>query len=221
VKKYLLSSAVAAAVFGVCFACGCFTSSPVLAQPQPGISQGVPLPNIALVDVSYLLKRHTRLKAQLKELGDEAARVQKGFDDQIQDVTQQAKQLGPGGFKPGTEPYVQLEERLVKQKADIQAQVQLKQKEFATRESHLYLNAYREINEEVTAYCQQHGIAMAINFNGDPIHDEKPSDVARGISNPVVFYDRRLDITGYIKPRIERELPTANLNNGFTPPTNR
>jgi Skp family chaperone for outer membrane proteins len=220
VKKYVLSSAVAAAIFAVCFACGCLTDSPALAQP--GMSQGMPMPNIALVDVSYLLKKHARLKAQLKELGDEAARVQKGFDDQIQDVNQQAKQLGPGGFKPGTEPYVQLEERLVKQKADIQAQVQLKQKEFATRESHLYLNAYREINEEVNAYCQQHGIALAINFNGDPIHDERPSDVARGITNPVVFYNKQLDITPYVLPRIAREVsPQANLNNGFTPPTNR
>ena len=83
----------------------------------------------------------------------------------------------------------------------IQGQIALKRKEFVQKEAHLYFNAYREISDEVKYFCQQRGIALVLNFNGDNIHEENPDDVARGISNKVVFYNKNLDITAYILPR--------------------
>ena len=77
----------------------------------------------------------------------------------------------------------------------IQGQIALKRKEFVQKEAHLYFNAYREISDEVKYFCEQRGIALVLNFNGDNIHEENPEDVARGISNKVVYYNRNLDIT--------------------------
>ncbi len=73
------------------------------------------------------------------------------------------------------------------QKANIQGQIALKRKDFVQKEAHLYFNAYREISDEVKIYCQQRGIALVLNFNGDNINEDNPDDVARGISNKVVF----------------------------------
>ena len=81
------------------------------------------------------------------------------------------------------------------QKANIQGQIALKRKEFVQKEAHLYFNAYREISDEVNYYCQQRGIALVLNFNGDNIHEDNPDEVARGISNKVVYYNKNLDIT--------------------------
>ncbi len=42
-----------------------------------------------------------------------------------------------------------------------------------------------------------------LNFNGDDIHEDNPDDVARSISNKVVFYSKNLDITGFILRRFD------------------
>jgi len=210
VKKLLLSSAIAAAI---CFAWTCLTSSQASAQaPVAPAVQGPG--SIALVDVNYIFKRHVRLKAQLKELQTDAEKVQKDFEQQLQRLQEQSQQLSQ--LKPGTPDYQRLEESLVSQKAIIQGQVALKRKDFVQKEAHLYFNAYREIGDEVTYYCQQRGIALVMNFNGDNINEGNPDDIARGISNKVVFYSKNLDITPYILPRFAggSQQPPVGTNSG-------
>ena len=74
-------------------------------------------------------------------------------------------------------------------KSVIQGQIALKRKEVcAACETRLYFNAYHEISDEVTIFCQQRGISMVMNFNGDAIDPENPDTVARGISNKMVYY---------------------------------
>ena len=65
----------------------------------------------------------------------------------------------------------------------------------------MLFNAYTEISQEVKYYCEQRGIAIVMNFNGDQMHDENPEEIARGISRQVVYYNKALDITPYIMPR--------------------
>ncbi len=83
----------------------------------------------------------------------------------------------------------------------------MKRKEFVQREAHLYYNAYREISEEVRYFCEQRGIAMAMNFNGDAVNVENPDEVARQISDKMVFYNKTLDITPYVMQRFIKDLP--------------
>jgi Skp family chaperone for outer membrane proteins len=215
VKKYLLSSAIVAALFVAYFAWSCLSSTPALAQ-QPGMSPGA-MPNVCLVDVNYIFKKHVRLKAQLKELTAEGEKVQKEFEDELRALQEESKKLGPGGFKPGTPQYAELEERLVSQRSVIQGKIQLKRKEFVQREAHLYYNAYQEISDEVKHYCEQRGIAMVMNFNGDTIHEDSPDDVARGISNKIVYYNKQLplDITPYVMQRFVKDLPANAGPVGF------
>jgi len=215
----LLSSAVTAVVFALSIAWTCSTSSQASAQQpgQPGYgapaAAAAAVPSIALVDVNYIFKKDLRLKAQLKELQNEGEAVQKGFENELRDLQEQSKQLGgPTGFKPGTPEYTQLEEKLVTLKSGIQGKVALKRKEFVQREAKLYYNAYREISDEVTNFCQQRGIAMVMNFNGDAIDPENPDTVARGIQNKCVYYNRSLDITPYILQRFEKPLSASQQN---------
>ncbi len=217
-KKYLLSSAVAAAIFAMYFAWGSFTSSPASAQPPAGQSLQ---PYVYLVDMNYIFKKHVRLAAERKELTAEADKLQKDFEEQMRGVQERAKQLAPGSLlKPGTDDYNRLEEQLNKEKATIQTSIQHKRREFILRESHMLFNAYTEISQEVRAYCEQHGIAIVINFNGDQMNAENPEEIARGISRQVVYYNKALDITPYILPRFVRDVP-VNPANAFVPPTTR
>jgi len=215
-------SAIAAVMFATCLAWACFTSGQASAQApmrQAPMAPAVQGPGgIALVDVNYIFKRHVRLKAQLKELQTEAEKVQKDFEQQLQQLQQDGQLLATK--KPGQPDYTQLEERLVSQKAVIQGQIALKRKDFVQKEAHLYFNAYREIREEVTYYCKTHGISLVLNFNGDDIKEDNPDDVARGISNKVVFFSEPLDITPYVRARFMKELPPQGPV-GFNPPQQR
>ena len=47
-------------------------------------------------------------------------------------------------------------------------------------------------------YCNNHGIALVLKFNNDPVNPEKPDDVLRVINSPVVFHTRPTDITPFI-----------------------
>ena len=197
-KRILLSSAIAAVLLAISLAWTCLTSGQASAQPPmtPSV-QGTG--GIALVDVNYIFKRHVRLKAQLNDLQAEATKVQQGFEGQLKQLQEDQQKLST--LKPGSPEYQALEESMVTRKAGIQGQIAMRRKEFVQKEAHHYFNAYREISDEVTYYCQQRGISLVLNFNGDNIHEDNPDDVARGISNKVVYYTKNLDITPYILPR--------------------
>jgi Skp family chaperone for outer membrane proteins len=218
VNKLLLSSAVVAALFAVCIA----GAGPASAQQPPAGQFGVPqaataAPNIGivLVDVNYIFKHHARLKSSLKELQAEGDAVQKGFEEKLRALQERSKQLGgPAGYKPGTPDYTHLEEQLVHEKSDIQTEIALKRKEFVQREAKLYFNAYREVTDEVTNFCQQRGIALAMNFNGDAIDPENPDTVARGIGSKYPFYNKGLDITPVILQRFAERPATADPRGG-------
>ncbi len=94
----------------------------------------------------------------------------------------------------------------------IQGQIALKRKEFMQKEARLYFNAYHEISDEVNYFCQQNGIALVLNFNGDSIHEENPDDVARGITNKVVYYNKSLDITRVHRAAVRQTDPRAADN---------
>ncbi len=215
-KKYVLSSAVAAALFAVFFAWASLTSSPASAQP-PAAGQSLQ-PYVYLVDMNYIFKKHVRLAAERKALTAEADKLQKDFEEQMRGVQEHAKQLGPGGFKPGSPEYNALEEQLTKEKSTIQTNIQQKRREFILRESHMLFNAYTEISQEVKAYCETHGIAIVMNFNGDKMNAENPEEIARGISRQVVYYNEALDITRFILPRFVRDQPVNPGPAAFTPP---
>ena len=224
-KRTLLSSAAVAVVFSICLAWTCTTAGQAPGQGPiaPMASAGQSPGGIGLVDVNYIFKRHARLKTQLQELQDEATKVQKNFEQQLQGLQEKGRELN--GYKPGTEQYQHLEEQIVSQKAIIQGQIALKRKEFVQKEAHLYFNAYREISDEVNNFCLQHGLSLVLNFNGDSIHEDNPDDVARGISNKVVFYSKNLDITPYILPRfIDRPQGASTQNSPmgvYVSPTQR
>ncbi len=216
-KKTLLSSAIAAVMFATCLAWTCFTSGQASAQPPMASAVQAPV-GIALVDVNYIFKRHVRLKAQLADLQAEAAKVQQDFEQQLKNLQDQGKTLGT--LKPGSEQYQHLEETMVTMKANIQGQIALKRKEFVQKEAHLYFNAYREITDEVKYFAEQRGIPLVMNFNGDNIRDDNPDEVARGISNKMVYVNRSLDITGVIVRRFDGTQgggPTADGRNNVAP----
>ena len=140
-KKYVVSSAVAAAFFAVCFAWTCLPSSPAVG-PAAGIVAGHrPFPTgIALVDVNYILKKHVRLDGAVEKISrPRPTSCRRNSKSKCGSCNEEAKQLGPADLKPGTPDYNDLEEKLVSEKATIQTRSPISGEEFIQREAHLLL----------------------------------------------------------------------------------
>jgi Skp family chaperone for outer membrane proteins len=223
VKKYVVPSAVAAAFFAVCMGWTCLSSSPAAAQPpmSPGAQGQFP---IAVVDVAWIIKHHTRLLAQKKELTAEVEAAGKDFDEQGRKLQEKAKQLGPGGYKPGSPEYNQAEETIVKEQSALKTAMQQKRREFVLREARMYYNAYVEISQQTKYESERRGIMLVLNFDGSPLRDENPEEIGRALSNPTrpLYYNKQsgIDITEMVMQPFVKPLPPAGPV-GFTPPTTR
>ena len=180
---------------------------------QPGVRPQGPT-NVALVDVNYIFKKHARFKAQMEEMKVDVDRVQAEFKRQADAINKDAENLQ--NFRPGTPDYRSAEEEVVNRKAKLQGQMALQKKEFLQREAKIYFNVYQEIIQEVQYYCQANNIGLVLSFNGDPINPDNPDDVLRGINNKTVYYDKGLDITGFILKRVGAPAPAAGPV-GFRP----
>jgi Skp family chaperone for outer membrane proteins len=179
-------------------------ASPARAQ-QPPVRPSAG-PGIALVDVSYIFKHHPRFKAQEEEIKADAERAQMEFKRVNDAIAKDAERLNE--FRPGTPDYKAAEEDIVNRKMKLQGSVQLQKKEFMQRDAKIYYNVYTEIMQEVQYYCQANAISLVLDFNGDAINPDNPSEVARGLQRQVIYYNKDLDITPYVLKRLGA--PPAN-----------
>ena len=75
---------------------------------------------------------------------------------------------------------------------------------FYARSRQIYSTVYQGIKQEVDGFCSANGIAIVLKFNREPINNEKPDDVLRGINSPVVWNAGQVDITQYIIDSLAR-----------------
>ena len=113
--------------------------------------------------------------------------IQKDINGQTEALKQHAERLKD--LVPGTPDYRALEEKLVKEKADIQGTMQLRKKDMALREARNYFNAYTAIHEDgARRYCEsQYRIPLVLTFNSEKINPENPDDVLRAINGKVLY----------------------------------
>jgi Skp family chaperone for outer membrane proteins len=199
VKRTFLPSAIAAAIFAT-LAWACFSGSPASAQQPAGASMQ-PAGRIALVDVNHLMKNHVRMKGQLTELNNSMEAISKQFDEQLKHI--QNEEAALKSLSPSSQGYQQKEEQIVAEKANLQGQASLKQKEFMQQRGRIYAATYKEIQGDVAAYCRQYGFSLAMTFDSDPVNADNPQDVIRGITRNVISFDGNMavDITNYLLPR--------------------
>ena len=100
-------------------------------------------------------------------------------------------------LKPGTQDYGDKEKTFASLQAGLQVQVRQKSRVFLEQEAQVRYQAYQEIQQEVTKFCQGYGIQLVIRFNRVPIDPTKPQEVQMGLNRPIV-YQNSLDITNHI-----------------------
>jgi Skp family chaperone for outer membrane proteins len=174
------------------------------AAPTAGHAGGV-----AVVDITYILDNHPRLQAATERFKTDVENTGRKFKAEQEEIAKAAEKLRT--FKPGSPEYKHLEEELTQKQSDLKVKASLEEKDFAERESQMYLAAYREVNAMVHAYAQRQGILLVLRFNGKPVDPNNREAIRAELFKSVVYNDPSIDITDPILNELKRAAaaPTA------------
>lgn len=163
--------------------------------------------DIALVDVGYIFKNHERFKQYMADLQADMERedaIMKKERDSIKQLQDSLNQ-----YNAGSKEYKDLEERIAVKLGDFNARIALKRKDFLVKEGQIYHMIYQQIQDEVKAFAEEHGVLAVLRFNSELPDIQKPDEVARGLNNQVVWHHPNLDITRYILENLRRRAGTT------------
>lgn len=191
-KKVLWSSAFVAAVLAVSL-----VVTEAAAQQPPAAGP------VAILDLTYIFKNHTRFKSMTEAMRAEVEGAENDLKAERVGLENMAKRLD--AYRKGTPEYKQLEEEFAKKQADIQLRIQIRKKEFLEQESKIYYNVYQDVLAATVNYCKRVGIGLVLRFNGDPIDRNNPEEVLKEINKSVLYYEPRLDITPIILDAVNQQ----------------
>ncbi len=158
--------------------------------------------NIAVIDVGLIFEKHVRFKAQMDQLKAEIEATEKQWKKEATDINAMGEQLKQS--KPDSPDYHRMEAELAKRTGDFNVNKALRNKELMERQSKIYLNTYREVEDSVSRFCHQYNVSLVIRYNSKAIDGSDPQEILRGIQRPIVYVDKRYDITGDITTDVNR-----------------
>lgn len=158
--------------------------------------------NIAVVDISYIFKKHERFKATMDSMKKEMETIETELKADREKIAQQEQQRN--AFNPGSAEFKQMDEEIARQMAEFNLKMGKLRKDFLEREAKVYYQTYLEVVDAVKYYAKRQNIGLVLRFNGEPVDPNRRDDVLREINKPVVVQDQ-IDITPDILALINRD----------------
>lgn len=165
---------------------------------QASRSSGSP---VAVADISYIFKNHDRFKQSMERMKQEVRAIEEKLKSRHQEIDSLRSKLNQ--FRPGTTEYKTTEADIAQRQASLQADTQIKRKDFLEKEAQVYYDIYMDVAAEIKAFADNHGIGLVLRFSGDKIDPTNRASVLQGVNRPVV-YQRNLNITYDILDRLKR-----------------
>lgn len=199
-RTLLVTTAVAAAVsaFGV--------FSPV-AQAQNAAGANASKHGVAVVDISYIFKKHARFRATMEQMKTEMESIEEELKADRDKIGQKEQQRD--AYNVGSPEYKNMDDEAARMKADFNLKMTRLRKEFLEREAKVYYQTYLEVSDAVSYYAKRHDIGLVLRFNGEPTDPNRREEVLREINKPVVFQNQ-IDITPDILTILNREQQQAS-----------
>jgi Skp family chaperone for outer membrane proteins len=204
VRTLLVSTAVAAAVstFGV------FSSTAWAQNPAGANSQKH---GIAVVDISYIYKKHERFRATMDQMKKEMESIEQELKSDRDKIAQTEQQRDT--YHVGSPEYKQLDEESARMKAEFNLKMTRLRKEFLEREAKVYYQTYLEVSDAVSYYAKRQDIGLVLRFNGEPADPNRREGVLAEINKPVVFQNQ-IDITPDVLAILNRDAQRTTTNPG-------
>lgn len=184
-RTLVLSAAAAALTIG-------FLCPTVRAQAPNAAGANASKYGIAVVDISYIFKQHTRFRATMDSMKKEMETIEAELKADREKIAQSEQQRNT--YNVGSAEYKQLDEEVARMMAEFNLKMGRLRKDFLEREAKVYYQTYLEVVDAVNYYAKRQNIGLVLRFNGEPVDQNRREDVLREINKPVVAHDQ-IDIT--------------------------
>lgn len=158
--------------------------------------------NIAVVDISYIFKKHARFASTMEAMKKEMEGIEADLKADRQKIAEQEQQRNQ--FNVGTADYKQLDEEVARKMAEFNLKMGKLRKDFLEREAKVYYQTYLEVVDAVKYYAKRQNIGLVLRFNGESVDPNRRDDVLREINKPVVVQDQ-IDITPDVLALLNRD----------------
>ncbi|MEX2119129.1 MAG: OmpH family outer membrane protein [Pirellulales bacterium] len=162
-------------------------------------------PEVAIIDLGYIFKNHVRFKMMTDDLRadvDQAEADIKAAKGALEKLAQ-----GLESYRKGSAEYKSLEEEVARRSSDLNLQIKVQKRNFVEQEAKNLYSVYQEMVERVKYYADQNGVALVLQFNGDPIEQIDAPGVQSQLNRMVVYYNRAIDITPIILEELNASVP--------------
>lgn len=147
---------------------------------------------VAVIDISYIFKHYPAFTGAMERMKQEVKQFEEQLRAQGQGLAKKREMLAE--YKAGSDKYKSLEEEIARVHAQLQADTQLKRKEFLIREAELYHDVYKTVVTAVGKFSERHGISLVLRFNSQEANPQERGSVLQEVNRAVV-YQNRLNIT--------------------------
>jgi len=192
--KFRLSIAVTLAV------CLGLVAAATLNAQRPGQSPWSAT-GTALVDVGSLTRNSPRLKQALDALKKKYEADAEALKQESQRGNELVKKLGT--LRTGSPAYKQLEQKLMKMRADFELRGKRATEAITDRESKIYYAFSRELEGEMARFAQATGVQLVLRYEPPAEELRGPRVVLREVHRLIV-YQRGLEVTPSVAQAMNR-----------------
>ncbi len=189
----------------VCAASAALSIAAIAQQPNPAGANATKH-GVAVVDISYIFKKHDRFRTTMESMKKEMETIEGELKGDREKVAQKEEQRNQ--YNAGTPEFKKFDEEVARMTADFQLKMGRLRKDFLEREAKVYYSTYLEVVSAVDQYAKRRDIGLVIRFNGEQVDGNKREDVLREINKPVVWQDQ-VDITPDVLALLNRDQAAA------------
>ena len=157
---------------------------------------------IAVVDISYIFKKHERFRTAMESMKKEMETIEGQLKADREKIAQSEQQRNT--YNVGTPEHKQLDEEVARMMAEFNLKMGRLRKDFLEREAKVYYQTYLEVVDAVNMYAKRQNIGLVLRFNGESVDPNRREDVLREINKPVVAQDQ-IDITPDVLMLLNRD----------------
>jgi len=179
----------------------------ILGSAGPSARADETLP-VAILNMDRIFKTHkpfTDKLVPIKEAVQEIEKKAQVRQIELETVVTQLRQA-----QPGSPEAQRLQQQAGKLQQDLQQFVAKEREQLQKREAGVFLEFYRQVDDEVKTYAKENGIKLVIRHQ-DASLDEKqpPAEIFKSLNRGII-YEEGLDITDDILKALEARKPAAN-----------
>ena len=179
------------------------------------LAQGNATVPIVVVDLSQVFEKHPTFNTRMNAIKQEVKTTEAAFQAQGKQIEASVKQLQ--SMSSSDPNYRQLESDTARRQAAIQAEMQLKRKDFLEKEARVYYETYEQVKSEIKVFAESNRIGLVLRFSSEKIDPTNRQSVLQGVNQPILYNQGGLDITNYIVTRLVRAAGTQQASRTASP----